>query len=65
MAPLLIAHEEVFDTLTNSSISVVGSVITTEAVAVHPLASVTNTLYVPAANPVAVVVIAPLDQMYV
>ena len=41
------------------------SVITTEAAAVHPLASVAVTLYVPAVRFVAVAVVWPFDHKYV
>jgi hypothetical protein len=43
----------------------VGCVIALEAVCVHPLASVTVTVYVPTARPVAVALVLALFQVYV
>ena len=43
----------------------VGSVKTTEAESVHPLASVIVTEYVPAAKPVSVADVPPVFQEYV
>ena len=61
-APSLPPLQLTLPSLLVATVSSVGSVMVTVLVAVHPLASVVVTVYVPALNPLIAAVVAVVDH---